>query len=944
MRVPSPRFVMAALLALGLAACTKTETVVVPELPACSATVLLGTCPVSQSCFGGSCVATSSLCSQSNTSGTCSAGFACYGGGCILASAVPTPVACSVAEPNGTCAVAGESCFMGGCVPDADICSASNQAGFCPTGWSCYGGGCIISAMVPPPPPVVVAPCDVKVYTVQPVLDYAVNHGGRPTNPSAGGNAYTYNHDGNSTTPNIDVPYTAVTELTVDGLQFRDLNKNGTLEKFEDWRYSEICRAKDLAARMTVPQKVGLMSEGSTIGSGTATGDISQAVNTITVDNRRQALIRLGSITPAQYATYLNNVQALAEGLPLAIPFVVTADPVHSISTCTNGTTGAQTMCGNNGSGGPAAQVSHWPQPFGLGAINNTDATFAFGNTIRAEFMAMGFRWQLGPMADLATEPRWARVQNLFGENAHHVAKHVKAEIEGFQGGRGGGGLRNGIAATMKHFPGAGADEDGKDSHSAPGKFNVYPGGMFEYHQISFKAAIEAGSAAVMPCYSIFKVPEWDPTMVGAAHSGLLITTYLKNTLGFDGMITGDWGSAGGSAWGLELFTGAEKAASFVRAGSHQLGSDSHTLVQAAYDQGLLTEADIDGAAWKILEMTFRLGLFENPYVDPAVAATTVRSPATMQAGFDAQKKALVLIRNAGSTNPGRLPISQSRYIDVAGGTTGAPDLNEFSSDANKNGVVEVYFDGVTDGLAGTDQYSPVLLDYNYAAAGSGVAGTNGFTLPIVSTNTLVGADIAVVRITARKGAYMGLDAGVPLSFDGPLPSGSNDSTINPAIKDRNRVIDLFRVRDGYTDSTGAVIAPVNPTLKIVLVVHLDRAAIIKPFVNGLTTLDETLGVPGSYPLVSNQANVNQTIVTTGTPTAHVGVDTVVGDFGAYDRAILDFVFNRSPIAGWTYGAARLPIEIPSSDAAVDAQFEDVPADSLAPTYSLGAGSNLPAN
>jgi beta-glucosidase len=89
---------------------------------------------------------------------------------------------------------------------------------------------------------------------------------------------------------------------------------------------------------------------------------------------------------------------------------------------------------------------------------------------------------------------------------------------------------------------------------------------------------------------------------------------------------------------------------------------------------------------------------------------------------------------------------------------------------------------------------------------------------------------------------------------------------------------------------------------------------------------------------------VNQTIVTAGTPTAHVGVDTVVGDFGAYDRAILDFVFNRNPITGWTYGAARLPIEIPSSDAAVDAQFEDVPADSVLPTYSLGAGGNLPAN
>ena len=447
-----------------------------------------------------------------------------------------------------------------------------------------------------------------------------------------------------------------------------------------------------------------------------------------------------------------------------------------------------------------------------------------------------------------------------------------------------------------------------------------------------------------MPCYSIFKVPEWDPEQVGSAHSDRLIQTYLKQTLGFDGMITGDWGSAGGSAWGLEMFTGAEKAASFVRSGSHQLGSDSHTLVQAAFNQGLLTEADIDGAAWKILEMTFRLGLFENPYADPAVATTVVRSAATLQAGFDAQKKALVLLRNAATANPGRLPISQSRYVDVAGGTTGAPDLNEFSSDADKDGTVEVYFDGVTDGLAGADQYSPVLLDYNYAAAGSGVAGTNGFTLPIVSTNTLVGADIAVVRITARKGAYIGLDAGVPLSFDGPLPSGSNDSTINPAIRDRNRVIDLFRVRDGYTDSTGAAIAAGQPDAQ-------DRAGgPPRPAGHPQAVRQRAHharrdpGHGGELPAGLQPGQREPDRRHRGTPTAHVGVDTVVGDFGAYDRAILDFVFNRNPIAGWTYGAARLPIEIPSSDAAVDAQFEDVPNDSVFPTYSLGAGSNLPSN
>lgn len=870
-------FAFAAMLTLGLAACTETETVpvdrIVEVIPACSATHPTGACPAGESCFQGSCVVTASLCGPSNFSGTCQ------------------------------------------------------------TGYSCYHGGCIPTEVVPPP---VIDPfdCDLMVNTAQPVLGFAA---GQPL--GAGGVPYTYDHDGDSGTPVVDVPYVQKAAITVDGLQFRDLNASGTLEKYEDWRYSDICRAKDLVTRMTVRQKVGLMSEGSTIGSGTTDGVMPQsAINSMAVDLRRQSLIRFSSaLTAAQYATYLNNVQALVEGMPLGIPFVITADPVHGIGQSTNAATGVQTISAT-------ANVSHWPYPAGLGAINDINVTFQYGDTVRREFKALGFRWQLGPMADTATEPRWARVQNTFGENAHHVAKHTKACIEGFQAGRGGPGLREGIAATMKHFPGAGPNEDGMDSHRAPGKFNVFPGGMFEYHSIPFKAAIEAGSAAVMPCYSIFKVPLWDPEQVGAAHSDALITNYLKGTLGFDGMITGDWGAAGGSAWGLEMFTNAEKAASYVKAGSHQLGSDSHRNIQDAYDQGLLNDADIDGAAVKILEMSFKLGIFEDPYSDPAAATAEVRSQANMLAGFDAQKKAIVLLRNAGSTNPGRLPISQSRYSDKAGGTTGAPDVGEFASDSDGDGQIEVFFDGIADSLTGTDQYSTWLLDYDYTAAGSGTPGAAGFTLPIVQAADAATADIAVVRLTARKGTYFGLDAGVPLSFDKPFQGTQNDGGYAAAVKDAQKVIDLFRIRDGYTDSDLNPVAAVNPNLRIVLVVHMDRPPILKPFVNGLTTLDETPGAPGSYPLVSDEANINQTIVTTGGPGAHVGADTILVDFGAYDRAVLDFVFRKNLITGWTYGAARLPQEIPSSDAATEAQWEDVPGDSVNPTFTIGSGSNLPSN
>jgi beta-glucosidase len=699
--------------------------------------------------------------------------------------------------------------------------------------------------------------------------------------------------------------------ITVDGKQFKDLNGNGTLEPYEDWRLSAICRANDLVTRMTVPQKVGLMSEGSTIGTGSADGSIATSVyNQLANNNVRQALIRFGSFSGQQLARYMNTIQEVAEDLPLGIPFVVTADPVHGIRQSTNATSGNQSLS-------VSGVISPWPTPLGLGAINDRNVTWQYGDAVRREFMGMGFRWQLGPMADLASEPRWERNQNTFGENAIQVAKHVKACVEGFQGSS-DGDLRNGIAATVKHFPGAGSNDGGMDSHTSPGRYAVHPGGYFEYHLAPFQAAFDVGAAAIMACYSIYKDQyAWDPFQVPSGFSHGLMTKLGKERMGFTGMITGDWGTAGSRGWNLEALSAADRAALWLKAGSHQYGSDSPAGFQAAYDQGIIALSDIDEAAAKILEMSVKLGIFENPYTDVDAAPGIVRSPENRLDGFNAQKRAIVMLRNNGS----RLPLSGSRA----------------QCDTNGDGTVSIYYDGIVDALHGSDIYDDVFEGgYDYRSEGEGTV------RPVVHEPDVTRADIAVLRITSRKGTYMGLDAGVPLSFDAPFPGSQNDSNRNAAVKDRNKVIDLFRVRDGYTKADGEVVPPANPTLRIVLVMNFDRPGIVKPWVNGLKTLDEILGQPGSYPMVSDQANVNQTIVTTSTPSAKAGVDALLVDFGAYDRALLDVLFNRNVPPGVVgHARARLPMEIPSSDEAVNAQLEDVPADSVSPTYAIGAGSNL---
>jgi len=549
-------------------------------------------------------------------------------------------------------------------------------------------------------------------------------------------------------------------------------------------------------------------------------------------------------------------------------------------------------------------------------------------------------------MADMPTEPRWGRVPGTLGSEPQHVAKHVEAMVIGFQGSA-TGDLRTGIAATMKHFPGHGAQADGMDAHTYIGRFNVYPGDNLEQHFVPFQAAFDVGAAAIMPCYSVYKEQYlYDPLQVPSGFSREFITGLAKEKLGFTGMVTGDWGTATGQAFNMELLTAAERATLWLEAGSHQYGSDSNAGFQQAHDQGLVTLAQIDEAAAKILEMTFKVGAFENPYTDPVASATTARSVANRTDGFESMKKAIVLLRNTDHSGASLryLPINGTRYTDKTGGTAGAPDVGEFHCDTDGDGTVEVYYDGAWDSLVSPtdltrqDDVTDIFGDYSYESAGSGVAGTNSFTLPVVSTNTLASADIAIIRIIPRGSArtYEGL-----LSYDGVLTpqelGWQTDSSLAAAAASKKKVLDALRVRDGYVDSAGVAVPAARPTLKIVLVQETTRPGIVRPFIHGLVSLNETLGVPGSYPSVSDEANINQ-------GTSLTGVDAFLAEFGAWDRAVLDFVFNKNVPAGVTYGSARLPIEIPSSDAAVRAQYEDVPNDSMFPTYSHGAGSNLPPN
>jgi beta-glucosidase len=278
---------------------------------------------------------------------------------------------------------------------------------------------------------------------------------------------------------------------TEDGITYRDLNKNGRLDPYEDPRRPIDERVEDLLAQMTLEEKAGLMFH--TVAGMSPDGSLAPPSQGFTrtpitemVTERLMSHFNLHAIAEPRLAVeWHNRVQALAEGTRLGIPVTFSSDPRHAFSN-------------NPLASMRAGKFSQWPEPLGLAAIGDPDLTQAFADIARQEYLAVGIRVALHPMADLATEPRWGRIAGTFGEDAALAARMVAAYIRGFQGPALG---PSSVACMTKHFPGGGPQKEGEDPHFRYGKEQVYPGGQFDYHLIPFEAAFD---------HALLRAADWD--------------------------------------------------------------------------------------------------------------------------------------------------------------------------------------------------------------------------------------------------------------------------------------------------------------------------------------------------------------------------------------------------------------------------------------------------
>lgn len=705
--------------------------------------------------------------------------------------------------------------------------------------------------------------------------------------------------------------------LTKDRFGFKDLNKNGELDKYEDWRLSVDERAKDLASKMTIDQIAGLMlysrhqsipaaSRGFMAAtyngkpfdeSGMKPFDLSdQQKEFLTKDNLRHVLITQVA-SPEVAAQWNNNAQALVEGIGLGIPANNSTDPRH-------GTDASAEY--NEGAGG---RISMWPGSLGLAATFDAELVKRFGQIAATEYRALGITTALSPQIDLATDPRWMRVSGTFGEDPVLATDMARAYVDGFQTSDSSNEISGGwgygsVNAMVKHWPGGGSGEGGRDAHYGYGKYAVYPGNNFEQHLLpfidgAFRLQGKTGMAsAVMPYYTIsYNQDIKNKENVGNSYNKYLITDLLREKYKYDGVVCTDWLITGdetavdvfltGKSWGVESLSVAERHYKILMAGVDQFGGNNESgPVIEAYKMGVKEHGEVfmrsrfEQSAVRLLKNIFRTGVFENPYLDIEKSKALVGKAEYMKAGYDAQLKSIVMVKNKGNV----LPLEKNKTVYVPKKFTPAgrnflgipiPEKLDYPVSID---IVKKYFK-VTDHPSEADF---ALVFINSPNSGGGY-----------NSEEVKKGGTGYVPVNLQYGEYVAKGARDPsLAGGDPLEKFTNRSYKNKKATAIN-ITDLSMVNDTYAKMKG------------------------KPVIVSLDMANPTV-------VAEFEKNANALLV----------------NFSVQDQALLDI------ITGAAEPSALLPMQMPLNMETVELQKEDVPhdmesyVDSENNRYDFGFGLN----
>ena len=536
-----------------------------------------------------------------------------------------------------------------------------------------------------------------------------------------------------------ELGYRSAKVLKKNGLEFKDLNSNSKLDKYEDWRLPVEVRVQDLISQMNIEEKVGFMLISTTrlagdfsfqqnvpktdISSGFNEEDLVQEINMfsrkplpypmlsaagttkgITKNNLRHFILRANASAKIM-AEWSNNLQTLCENSRLGIPAIVASNPRNHI-----------TVDASIGLSVGKTVFSTWCGELGLAATRDLKLTREFAEIAAKEWASVGLRKGYMYMADLSTEPRWQRIEGTFGEDADLASNMIREIVLGFQGDK---LSKNSVAMTTKHFPGGGPQVEGKDSHFDWGKNAHYPGGMFDYHVKPFIAAIKAGTSAIMPYYSAPKDKNMEE--VGFSYNKAIIQDLLRKKLGFKGIINSDTGPIEMMPWGVEKLTILERYQKAIDAGVDIFsGSADPTLLLETVKKGMVSEQRINESIARLLKEKFELGLFENPYVDVPTAEKIVGNAEFQKKADLSMRKSIVLLRNEAKLLPilAKKKIFFESYYDDGRTKTPAKIINptvnkwnlEFVNTADEADVVVMWITPNMGSLFNSKEGQPIEL------------------------------------------------------------------------------------------------------------------------------------------------------------------------------------------------------------------------------------------
>ncbi|WP_346888847.1 glycoside hydrolase family 3 N-terminal domain-containing protein [Clostridium sp. UBA1056] len=709
-------------------------------------------------------------------------------------------------------------------------------------------------------------------------------------------------------------PNSGIKIIEKDGFAFKNLSKSGKLERYEDWRLSVDERAKDLASKLSIKEIAGLMlysahqavSSGddpfSKMFAGTYDGkkleesdaDISDLTDEqkefLINDNLRHVLLTVvdsGEVS----AKWNNNIQALAEKLGFGIPVNISTDPRHGASADSEF---------NAGAGG---EISKWPESLGLAATFDPEVVRRFGEIAAKEYRALGIATALSPQVDIATDPRWMRFFGTFGEDPALSTDMAEAYCDGFQTSSEEYEIKDGwgyesVNAMVKHWPGGGSGEGGRDAHYAYGKYAVYPGNNFDEHLKPFtegafklKGKIKTASA-IMPYYTIsYNQDKKNNENVGNSYNKYIINDLLREKYQYDGVVCTDWlitkdnhvldAFISGKCWGVEGLSEEERHYKALIAGVDQFGGNNEAQpIIEAYKMGVkeygeeFMRSRFEKSAVRLLRNIFRVGLFENPYLDIEETKKIVGNAQYMKESYETQLKSIVMLKNRNNV----LPIKERKTVYI-------PKRRVKESKDWFGNVIPVH-----------EKY-PInreIVEKYYNI-----------------TENVEKADFALVFIESPKTVGYTAEEGylpISLQYKPYTAINSREASIaggDPLEEATNRA---YRGKTNYASN--------EADLDIVL---------------------ETKKAMGDKPVIVSLNMSNPTVV----EEFERYVDGIIVEFGVQTQAIIDIV------SGGVNPSGLLPFQMPANMDTVESQYEDIPhdmecyKDELKNVYDFAYGLNF---